>query len=190
MLIEGRLDQYVYPQLDPQAQAKHWALQLYHRASNKNWIGQIRSVLSGQCLRLLNLASVQVSCIVLEHRNIGIQTVPISQIRGSANQSRSWDFDVNFRPLQAHNKTRWLSIATAQRLGVKLPPVSLIQVGEIYFIEDGHHRISVARALGQQEMAARVTVWKVAGPLPWEKQAATHLDNARGKIKNLELNTI
>jgi hypothetical protein len=43
-------------------------------------------------------------------------------------------------------------------------PVELIQVGEVYFVRDGHHRISVAAALGQQEVDASVTVWQVAAP--------------------------
>ena len=49
-------------------------------------------------------------------------------------------------------------------------------VGElqpVYFVRDGHHRISVARARGQRAIDAVVTVWDVAGPLPWEPETAT-----------------
>ena len=46
------------------------------------------------------------------------------------------------------------------------PPVELIQVGEVYFVRDGHHRISVSRVLGRVEIDAVVTVWSVDGPLP------------------------
>jgi hypothetical protein len=49
-----------------------------------------------------------------------------------------------------------------------LPPVVLVQVGDVYFVRDGHHRISVARALGQLDIEAEVTVWQVSGPLPWD----------------------
>jgi hypothetical protein len=52
--------------------------------------------------------------------------------------------------------------------GDPLPPVELIQVGSVYFVRDGHHRISVARAMGQQEIEAVVTVWQTADILPWE----------------------
>jgi len=41
-------------------------------------------------------------------------------------------------------------------------------VEELYFVRDGHHRISVAQALGQQDIEAKVVVWQVSGPLPWE----------------------
>jgi hypothetical protein len=88
----------------------------------------------------------------------GIRTVPISKIRGS--EGRSEDFDREFHPLRLHNQGRWLSVATARQRGVVLPPVELIQIGDIYFVRDGHHRISVAKAFGQEEIEAEVTVWE------------------------------
>lgn len=63
-------------------------------------------------------------------------------------------------------------MAVARQQGKALPPVRLVQVGDLYFVRDGHHRISVARALGQQDIKARVTIWQVEGPLPWERAAA------------------
>ena len=62
------------------------------------------------------------------------------------------------------------TLAAARRRGIKMPPVALIKVGQIYFVEDGHHRISVARAWEEQTIEAEVIVWRVAGPLPWENQ--------------------
>jgi hypothetical protein len=100
----------------------------------------------------------------------GNQQVPITQIQGS--EGRSGDFDREFRPLQDRTRERWLSVAAARQQGKALPPVELIQVGPIYFVRDGHHRISVARALGQQAIEARVLVWQVTGPLPWEVQSS------------------
>jgi hypothetical protein len=88
-----------------------------------------------------------------------MQAVPICQIRGS--QGRCHDFDRNFYPLQDHLKSRWLRVAMAWQLGLALPPVELIQVGDVYFVRDGHHRISVAKALGQLEINAEVRVWHI-----------------------------
>ncbi|NJN96473.1 MAG: hypothetical protein HC875_21390 [Anaerolineales bacterium] len=85
--------------------------------------------------------------------------MPLSQIRGS--QGRCLDFDRHFYPRCDHLKSRWLAVATAQQMGAALPPVELIQVGEIYFVRDGHHRISVAKALGQLEINAQVRVWQI-----------------------------
>jgi hypothetical protein len=53
-------------------------------------------------------------------------------------------------------------VAQARQQGLSLPPVELTQVGEVYFVRDGHHRISVARALGQTDIEAEVRVWQVA----------------------------
>ena len=49
-----------------------------------------------------------------------------------------------------------------------MPPVALIQVGDCYFVRDGHHRISVAKALGQKAIDATVEIWQVCGTPSWE----------------------
>jgi hypothetical protein len=63
-----------------------------------------------------------------------------------------------------------VNIAAAWEMGTPLPPVKLIQIGDLYFVRDGHHRISVARAMGQEAIEAEVTAWTVMGPLPWERR--------------------
>jgi hypothetical protein len=122
--------------------------------------------LTGRSRRLLKLATVKETCSVTARHYAGMETVPLISIRGS--EGRPGDFDCDFNPLKDHNAHRWVSIAAARHLGALMPPVDLIQVGDIYFVRDGHHRISVARALGQQEIEAEVTVWQADGPLPWE----------------------
>lgn len=84
----------------------------------------------------------------------GTQTVCLDLIQGSVN--RSTDFDASFHPLRQHIKERWMRVAHAFLTGATLPPVELIQVGEAYYVADGHHRISVARALGQHYIDATV----------------------------------
>jgi hypothetical protein len=143
---------------------------LYSRVRARGQWGQVWSTLTGRSRRLLALDEIEATCTVHTCRYAGIRTVPISQIRGSG--GRSDDFDCDFNPLQDHNKRRWLSIATARRRGKALPPVGLVQVGDVHFVCDGHHRISVARAMGQQDIEAKVMVWQVTGPLPWETSAA------------------
>ncbi len=87
----------------------------------------------------------------------GVHIIPINQIRGS--EGRSQDFDIAFRPRQTHNLDRWVNIAVARDRGIPLPPVDLIRVGQTYYVRDGHHRISVARAQGQADIEAFVTSW-------------------------------
>jgi hypothetical protein len=144
------------------------ATQLYHTARNWGRMHRVRSLLTGKSHRLFSLEAIQTVCDVRGRRYAGVQIVPIRQIRGSVGRPK--DFDVNFAPLQTHTKARWLSIAVARQAGEEMPPVKLIRIGDVYFVRDGHHRISVARALGQQEIEAEVIVWQIAGPLPWKPQ--------------------
>lgn len=85
----------------------------------------------------------------------GYQPVPLAQIIGSAT-NRYHDFDRAFLPLQAHTKVRWQSIDQAKIDGVELPPVQLYQIGDYYFVRDGHHRVSVARERGEEFIDAEV----------------------------------
>jgi hypothetical protein len=132
---------------------------MYNLARNQAQRGLLWSTLTRRSRSLLALDEIEVTGDV--HRDAGLRLVPISQIRGS--ESRSSDFDRDFNPLQDHNKRRWLSVAAARRRGKTLPPVKLVQVGDVYFVRDGHHRISVARALGQRSIQARVLVWEMSG---------------------------
>ncbi len=96
---------------------------------------------------------------VKSRHDAGLQIVPIAKIQGS--EGRCLDFDAAFFPTQNRTEERWVSIATAMKLDVALPAVELIQVGDSYYVRDGHHRISVASAFGQMEIEALVTVWEV-----------------------------
>ena len=144
---------------------------LYSCARSRGWRNQLWSALTGRSHSLLSLAEVDAACTVDSRRHTGLQTVPISRIQGS--EGRCNDFDSDFNPLQGHTRGRWRSVARARREGKPLPPVELVQVGDVYFVRDGHHRISVALASGQQDIEAEVMAWRVTGPLPWEGAAGT-----------------
>lgn len=83
-----------------------------------------------------------------------IVNVPLDQIVGS--ESRNGDFDDQFNPLNANLRNRWIGIAAARQMGVTLPAVELVQNGDRYYVRDGHHRISVAKAMGQMDIEARI----------------------------------
>jgi hypothetical protein len=51
---------------------------------------------------------------------------------------------------------RWERIAAARRRGEVMPPIDVYRIGELHFVRDGHHRVSVARALGHPDIDARV----------------------------------
>jgi hypothetical protein len=88
-------------------------------------------------------------------RDLGLQTVPIETIVGSVDRTR--DFDRGFRPTSGKARERWERIATAVRRGESMPPVDLYRIGELHFVQDGHHRVSVARAMHQPTIEAHVT---------------------------------
>ena len=139
------------------------ALELYRSAL---WRARLRrwwSVLTGQPHSLRTLRGPEAMGTVRGSYAVGICAVPVRQIRGS--ESRSDDFDAGFHPRQTRTQGRWLSIATARLMRVTLPPVELLQVHDVYYVRDGHHRISVARAMGQEYIEAEVMVWEL-GALP------------------------
>jgi hypothetical protein len=97
---------------------------------------------------------------VRNQRHLGSKLVRIADIQAS--EDRSGDFDRNFHPLETHTRSRWLSIAVARLNGQAMPAVELIKIGDSYAVRDGHHRISVARALGEDYIDAQVTAWELA----------------------------
>jgi hypothetical protein len=146
---------------------------LYRCARDRGRRGQFWSRLAGGSRCLLDLKSIEANREVRDCCDVGRRTVPIAQIKGS--EGRAGDFDRDFNPLQDYTRERWLGIAGARERGQALPPVSLVQVGDIYFVKDGHHRISVARALGQKAIEAKVVVWQLDGRKPDQlKRAGRH----------------
>ncbi|HEY5429566.1 MAG TPA: hypothetical protein VIK04_10655 [Solirubrobacteraceae bacterium] len=88
-------------------------------------------------------------------RSAGTAVVALDSIVGTVDRGR--DFDRRFRPTSGRVRSRWEHIAAAMRRGDAMPPVDLMRIGEIYFVRDGHHRVSVARALGHADINARIT---------------------------------
>jgi hypothetical protein len=89
-----------------------------------------------------------------EH-DIGLQTIELDSIVGTVARRRG-EFDRNFKPASKGVRGRWEGIATARRRGQTMPPIDVYRIGELHFVEDGHHRVSVARALGDTHIDAYV----------------------------------
>ena len=93
----------------------------------------------------------------------GVQQVPVEKILGSVDRYR--DFDRAFLPLSHRFGERWRSVNRAFYQDVSLPPVLLYQVDQVYFVVDGHHRVSVAREHGQLYIDAEVRECQVSVPV-------------------------
>jgi hypothetical protein len=87
-------------------------------------------------------------------RQLGVQLIPLDQIVGSVDKVK--DFDRRFRPTSDRSRQRWERLAEKSRLGEYLPPIDVYKLGNLYFVIDGHHRVSVARAQGATEIEADV----------------------------------
>ena len=92
----------------------------------------------------------------------GLQVIPIERIVGTTDRLN--DFDRGFRPRRSSVAGRWQRVALAHYEDRPLPPVQLYQVGGDFFVEDGHHRISVARLRGQEFIEAEVTEVRSTAP--------------------------
>jgi hypothetical protein len=92
---------------------------------------------------------------VRAQRRRGIREIPLDAISGTLEPSRASLFDCCFRPA-AIARRRWERLWVAEQRGAVLPPISVVPVGEVYAIRDGHHRVSVARARGAMTIDASV----------------------------------
>ena len=84
-----------------------------------------------------------------------LEVIPTDAIVGSVEPTIV--FDAAFRPLSDHVRVRWVRIALAHRTGVSLPPITVLERADGYYVADGRHRVSVARAMGHRDIEARVT---------------------------------
>jgi hypothetical protein len=130
--------------------------ELYRSMQNKAFWSSLLPLLTGRSRRLIDFSTKLNGRKIRSRHYAGSQTVQIRSIKGS--EGRSDDFDRDFNPIQTRTTYRWMSVATARSAGVTLPPVELIQIGGDYCVRDGHHRISVARAFGEDFIDAEVTV--------------------------------
>ena len=95
-------------------------------------------------------------------RQLGLQTIRLDTIVGTVDSQR--DFDRRFRPTSNRVRYRWERLALAQRRGEAIPPIDVYRVGDLHFVNDGHHRVSVAAATGQKVIDAYVTQVLTAVP--------------------------
>jgi hypothetical protein len=92
---------------------------------------------------------------VARRRPIGTVPIPVDSIVGTVDRHKAATFDSAFRPPE-FSRGRWMLMYRAARRGAQLPPISVYRVGEQHFVRDGHHRVSVARALRADSIDAVV----------------------------------
>ena len=129
-------------------------LELFHGSRNRadvmSWIAK----LVHRCVDLLSLEELLDGAPARSRRDAGVQFVPIKQIVASLD--RQGDFTRSFLPRAGISADRWVRLYEALHGPEGFPEVELLRVGDRYAVVDGHHRISVARAAGIDEIAAHV----------------------------------
>ena len=126
----------------------------FQRARFKAFMNRVWGALSGQPSTLLSYDEIKEKLHIGGPIYRGVKTVRVDQIAGSLN--RYHEFDRVFLPASDGLADRWQSVNRAFYQEVSLPPVVLYKVGQVYFVVDGHHRVSVAREQGQLYIEAEV----------------------------------
>src|SRR5512139_1484079 len=126
----------------------------FQRARFKAFMNRVWASISGQRATLLSYDEIKEKLHIGGPMYRGVQTVRVDQIAGSLN--RYHEFDRVFLPASDELADRWQSVNRAFYQEISLPPVVLYKVGQVYFVVDGHHRVSVAREQGQLYIEADV----------------------------------
>lgn len=114
-----------------------------------------RSLLKwGKSADLAFLSDAEQQTIMLNRSARGIQQICLSQITGSVSENRN--FDANFNPRNYASHDRWVRLYIGFIQGAPIPPITVYRICDTYYIEDGHHRVSVARMLGIDTLEAHV----------------------------------
>lgn len=130
----------------------------FSKAKTKAIVNEIQHFLNPDEAKLISFYDLKELLHPDNETYIGMKTVPVANIVGS--EGRYNDFDNMFFPKKSHLKNRWESIDRAHLQNVILPPVNLYEIGGLYFVRDGNHRVSVARARGIECIDAEVTSLK------------------------------
>ena len=125
----------------------------FQRARRRHLLARVRRWLSVTCRRPSRPRDLgHVPALVW--RSAHLRSIPLDEIVGTVDPTA--DFDADFRPATERLSARWQSIARAHRDGRSLPPIVVIERPDGYYILDGRHRVSVARALGHDHIDACV----------------------------------
>ncbi|HZQ07500.1 MAG TPA: transcriptional regulator [Anaerolineae bacterium] len=136
----------------------------FNEARFRAFLNDIAAFVARRPNELLSFEAVRRALPIYSSSYRGVQEVPVSKIVGTTS-NRYADFDRAFLPSQVRTKSRWKRIDELRMRDVALPPVQLYKIGDAYFVRDGHHRVSVARQIGQEYIDAEVVEMQTRGPL-------------------------
>lgn len=115
----------------------------FGKARFKVKILSILNLLSPEKQQLLSLYDIKSLVKPRNESYKGMKVVAVKDIVGSEGRYR--DFNKAFLPKKEHLRNRWVSIDKAHITDIILPPIKLYKIGDLYFVRDGNHRVSVAK---------------------------------------------
>ncbi len=129
----------------------------FSQARRRHVLAQVAGWLRGRrnATRILPLDEVIAVLGWRGQRYLGLRTIQLDAVTGTVDSRH--DFDRKFRPASSRVRQRWERLDLVQRRGVAIPPIDVYLVGDMYFVKDGHHRVSVAMATRQKAVDAYVT---------------------------------
>jgi len=126
----------------------------FNKAHTKAFFNEIQHFLSPEESSLISLNDVKQMIKSSAETYIGMQVIPIDKIVGS--EGRYNDFDNHFFPKSTHLRNRWEHVDKAALESIILPPIKVYEISGLYFVRDGNHRVSVAKARGTEFIDAEV----------------------------------
>jgi nucleotide-binding universal stress UspA family protein len=135
----------------------------FHRARRKAALQELFARLTGSSVDLLSYEEVRQKLQASSQRDKGVRDIPLDDIVGSV--GRYTDFTRTFLPRQDDSMHRWARVKVASQSMEGLPPIEVYQIGDVYFVKDGNHRVSVAREVGASHVQAYVTEVQTEVPL-------------------------
>jgi nucleotide-binding universal stress UspA family protein len=144
------------------------AMRDFHQARRRAALEEIMARMSGKSVDLLSYEDVRQKLKARGSTPRGLQDIPLNAIVGSA--GRYTDFTRSFLPRRDSDKDRWARVKAKVTDLEGLPPIEVYQIGEAYFVQDGNHRVSVARELGATHIQAYVTEVRTKVPLSPDDQ--------------------
>jgi hypothetical protein len=128
------------------------------RASIEEWL----SAFTGKSSDLLSFEEVKEKLQLHDSTYKGLQEIELDKIVGSTGRYR--DFTRTFLPKNDTTQERWQRVdSIAHEAG--FPPIEVYKVGEVYFVSDGNHRVSVARMHKAKTIEAYVIEYKTSVPI-------------------------